>query len=200
MILSYPLQISIAGNFDTSVRDSAGREVMHSTIDYLRSMDYLVYTDRSRASQLYRIKVYPLHQGFVRWDFLDASGRLVGAGRRAPLRDLLQRNFEILTNEAPEYRIRRGRYRRPMPDSLLSRIPVLGTMISRWPRNAYLAERLLGSGDVGQVVMRMGSLSALSGGKYEIVKLDAGLSREDEERLLLGFLTASTWAVNRPDG
>lgn len=197
MILSYPLQVTIAGNFSTSVRDSVGQEMMHSTIDYLKSMDFLVYTDKGRTRPLYRIKVHPLQRGFVRWDFLDSSGRLLGGGRRKPL-DLLQRDFEITSNEVTEYRIRLGRYRRSSPDSLLARLPVLGTAVSHWPLSAYLAERVDASGDVGATVMRMGSRPSLLRKMYEIVKLDMSLSHADEERLLLGFLTVTSWLVGRP--
>ena len=197
MILSYPLQVTIVGNFDTSVRDSVGEQMMYSTIDYLKSMDFLVYTDKGRTTPLYRIKVYPLHRGFVRWDFLDSSGKLLGGGRRKPL-DMLQRNFEILDNDVTKYRIRRGRYRRSSPDSLLARLPVLGTVVSHWPLSAYLAERVDASGGVGATVMRMGSRPSLLRRMYEVEKLEMSLSQAEEERILLGFLTVTSWLVGHP--
>jgi len=197
VILSYPLQVTIVGNFDTSVRGSVGEQMMYSTIDYLKSMDFLVYTDKGRTTPLYRIKVYPLQRGFVRWDFLDSSGKLLGGGKRKPL-DMLQRNFEILDNDVTKYRIRRGRYRRSSPDSLLTRLPVLGTVVSHWPLSAYLAERVDASGGVGATVMRMGSRPSLLRRMYEVEKLDMSLSQAEEERILLGFLTVTSWLVGRP--
>jgi hypothetical protein len=167
-----------------SVRDANDAEVMYVRQKLFKLREEInIFADASQSQRIYGIKADQVLDWSARYHFSDAMGQNLGALKRHGAASLWKASYDLLFGDQVEFQIREESALVRFLDAVLGEIPFLGMFTGYLFNPAYRVTR----NNLNSPVMRMVKRPSLLEKNFQIEKVDASLTKEEEERLLLGL-------------
>lgn len=194
--MSYPLTIRfkvLAVARQMSVEDTTGRLLMYVKQKAFKLREAItVFADREQTQALYQIKADRIIDWSATYHISDAAGAALGAIRQQGMRSLWRTRYDILRGENIVFEVREENPWAKVGDHFLGEIPILGFFAGYLFHPKYLIRTA-----AGDDVLRITKQPALFEGRFEVTRIPAALSPEDERLLLIGAVTAVMLEKNR---
>ncbi|HEX9923993.1 MAG TPA: hypothetical protein VGD99_15150 [Anaerolineae bacterium] len=190
--MNYPLKMNfkvLAIAPQIFVRDAHGTELMYVKQKLFKLKEAInVFADQAQTRQLYTIKADRVIDFSARYNFADSQGMNLGAIKRRGMRSIWKASYDLLEGDQVKFHIQEENAFVKIMDGLFGEIPIVG-MFSGYVFNpAYLVTRP-GTNEVsGPTVMRLAKEPAFLESSFSIEKIDPGLTKQEEEQLLLGLM------------
>ena len=146
--------------------------------------DINVYADESQTQLRFNIKADRVIDFSAKYNFTDASGRLLGSIKRQGMRSLWRTHYQIFdANDRQVLEIHEENAWVKVIDAVIGEIPILGMFTGYLFNPAYIVSITDNS-----PVARLQKQPAFFEGKFQL-SAEAQLSENDETLILLGVLT-----------
>lgn len=191
--MNYPLKMNfkiLAVAPQIFVRDANGMEIMYVKQKLFKLKEAInVFADQSQTSQLYTIKADRVIDFSARYNFTNHQGMGLGAVKRQGMRSLWKASYDVLEGDNILFHIQEENALVKVMDGCFGEIPIVG-MFSGYVFNpAYLVTRPGSvSGGTDRVVMRLAKEPAFLESSFSVEKIDPGLSKTEEEQILLSLM------------
>jgi len=187
--LEFPLKMTfkvLAFGPQISVRDAGDREILyvHQKLFKLKE-EINLFSDHTRSQQLYGIKADRVFDWSARYRFTDQAGSELGSVKRHGTRSLWRASYDVLDGERIEFQIQEANPWVKLADSLLGELPIIGMFTGYFLHPVYLVTR---GEQAGGAVLRMTKKPSFLERNYYLERVGAGLTPDEEERLLLSLL------------
>jgi hypothetical protein len=185
--MNYPLTLSfklLTLGTRLSVRDAGGNLIAFVRPKRFKlKEDINVFADENQTRLLYNIKADRVIDFSARYNFTDASGRVLGSIKRQGMRSLWKTNYQISdAGDRQIFEIHEENAWVKVIDALVGEIPVLGMFTGYMFNPAYIVSR-----EGGAPVVRLQKQPAFFESKFE-VSMQAQLSQNEESLILLGIV------------
>jgi len=190
--MNYPLKMNfkiLAIAPQIFVRDAQGAELMYVKQKLFKLKEAInIFADQAQTRQLYTIKADRVIDFSARYNFADSQGMNLGAVKRRGMRSLWSASYDVLEGDQVKFHIQEENAFVKIMDGLFGEIPIVG-MFSGYVFNpAYLVTRPGTNGATGTTVMRLAKEPAFLESSFSIEKIDPGLTKQEEEQILLGLM------------
>ncbi|MFL5576893.1 MAG: hypothetical protein ACJ79S_13085 [Gemmatimonadaceae bacterium] len=186
-MIAYPLQLTFkvpAIAPQISVTDAAGRLLLYVKQKAFKLKEKVtVYEDAAQTRPLYTIAADRVIDISAQYEITTASGGRLGAVKRRGMRSIWKAHYDVLRDGAAVMTIREENAWTKVLDGLLGEVPVLGMFTGYFFHPAYVVARPDGAG-----LLRVAKQPAFFEGRYEITKLGAASSAEEELALLSALM------------
>ena len=194
--MSYPLLVRfkvLAIARQLSVEDSSGRLLMYVKQKAFKLREAItVYADEAQTRALYRINADRIIDFSATYTISDANGEEIGAIRQKGMRSIWRTRYEILRAGNVVFDVQEENPWAKVGDHFLGEIPIIGFFAGYLFHPRYLIRKTGGT-----EVLRATKKPAFFEGRFEIERLPAQLSPEEERLLLIGSVTAVLLEKNR---
>ncbi len=194
--MNYPIKLSfklLAIASQIYVRDANGQLIGYVKQKLLKlKEDINVFADEQQTQHLYKIKADRVIDFSAKYNFSDATGRLLGSIKRKGMRSIFKAHYMIFdSNENQTMEIHEENGWIKVVDSLLGEVPILGMFTGYFFNPSYIVSRMDGT-----QVARLKKQPAFMEGIFELEPL-VPIPAEDEAELLLSVLTMTLLERNR---
>ncbi|MBK6751862.1 MAG: hypothetical protein KA956_06070 [Pyrinomonadaceae bacterium] len=194
--MNYPIKLSfklLAIASQIYVRDANGQLIGYVKQKLLKlKEDINVFADEQQTQHLYKIKADRVIDFSAKYNFSDATGRLLGSIKRKGMRSIFKAHYMIFdSNEIQTMEIHEENGWIKVVDSLLGEVPILGMFTGYFFNPSYIVTRMDGT-----QVARLKKQPAFMEGIFELEPL-VPIPAEDEAELLLSVLTMTLLERNR---
>ena len=186
-MMNYPLELTfklLAFGNQVFIKDAAGHTVAYvkQKIFTLKS-DITVFADETETRPLYYIKAEKVFAVSPKFNFTDASGKVLGAVQQQGVRSLWRAHFDIFNGQAttPQLTVTEANPWLKVADHLLTEIPIVGLFHNYILHPAYNLDR-----GTGTTVLRLEKKPSLIGRRFAIERL-AEVQPDEEEAALLSL-------------
>ncbi|MBK7934354.1 MAG: hypothetical protein IPK01_12885 [Acidobacteria bacterium] len=194
--MNYPIKLSfklLAIASQIYVRDANGQLIGYVKQKLLKlKEDINVFADEQQTQHLYKIKADRVIDFSAKYNFSDATGRLLGSIKRKGMRSIFKAHYMIFdSNEIQTMEIHEENGWIKVVDSLLGEVPILGMFTGYFFNPSYIVTRMDGTQGA-----RLKKQPAFMEGIFELEPL-VPIPAEDEAELLLSVLTMTLLERNR---
>lgn len=194
--MNYPIKLSfklLAIASQIYVCDANGQLIGYVKQKLLKlKEDINVFADEQQTQHLYKIKADRVIDFSAKYNFSDATGRLLGSIKRKGMRSIFKAHYMIFdSNEIQTMEIHEENGWIKVVDSLLGEVPILGMFTGYFFNPSYIVTRMDGT-----QVARLKKQPAFMEGIFELEPL-VPIPAEDEAELLLSVLTMTLLERNR---
>ncbi|HEY9909773.1 MAG TPA: hypothetical protein V6D18_19450 [Thermosynechococcaceae cyanobacterium] len=162
------------------VTDAQGQVVLFVKQKLFRLKEVInICADVEQKQLLYQIKADRIIDFSARYNFIDPSGRTIGAVKRRGLKSFWHAHYDILNGDTPAFTIQEENPWVKVVDSLLSQIPLVGMFSGYFFNPVYVVSRVSGG-----VVMRLEKRPSFLSRVFIVKQVDRLNSTEETEALL----------------
>lgn len=186
--MKYPIELSfklLAIASQIYIRDASGQLTGYVKQKLFKlKEDINIFADEGQTQHLFNIKADRVFDFSAKYNFTDASGRLLGAIKRQGMRSLWKANYEIFdATSNPVMKINEENGWVKVVDSLVGELPIVGMFTGYFFNPSYIISRTDGT-----QVARLQKQPAFFEGKFQLSEIGQ-LNEEEEVRVLLSALT-----------
>lgn len=186
--MNYPITLTfklLALASQIYVRDANGNLLGYVKQKLLKlKEDINVYADENQTQLLFNIKADRVIDFSARYNFTDASGRLLGSIKRQGMRSLWRTHYQISdAGDRQVMEIHEENAWVKVIDAVVGEIPVLGMFTGYLFNPAYIVSRTDNTR-----LARLQKQPAFFEGKFQL-STEAQLAQNEESLVLLGVLT-----------
>jgi uncharacterized protein YxjI len=194
--MTYPLKLRfkrIALARQLSVEDSSGRLLMYVKQKAFKLREAItVFADREQTNPLYYINADRVIDFSATYQITDGANTRIGSVRQQGMRSLWRARFTISRDGAPVFELKEENPWSRVGDHFFGEIPIVGIFAGYIFNPSYL----ISTAD-GTDVLRITKKPAFLEGVFEISRLPAPLSAENERLLLIGAVSVVVLEKNR---
>lgn len=193
--MQYPLELtfklwSLAPQL--LVKDATGNSVFCIRQKLFKLKEAIgVFADVERTQLRYEIKADRIIDFSARYNFLDATGKTVGAVKRHGMKSLWRARYDIYNGEQVVFTISEKNPWIKVADSLLAEVPILGLFTGYFFNPSYLVNR-----PDGKTVVYLEKRPAFLSRIFTIKKVDQ-LNDTEENQVLLSLVMMILLERNR---
>ena len=186
--MNYPITLTfklLALASQIYVRDANGNLLGYVKQKLLKlKEDINVFADENQTQLLYNIKADRVIDFSAKYNFTDASGKLLGSIKRQGMRSLWRTNYQISdADDRQLMEIHEENAWVKVIDALVGEIPIVGMFTGYLFNPAYIVSR-----EDKSPVARLQKQPAFFEGKFELAS-QAQMSESEEPLVFLGVLT-----------
>jgi len=186
--MNYPITLTfklLALASQIYVRDANGNLLGYVKQKLLKlKEDINVFADENQTQLLYNIKADRVIDFSAKYNFTDASGKLLGSIKRQGMRSLWRTNYQISdADDRQLMEIHEENAWVKVIDALVGEIPIVGMFTGYLFNPAYIVSR-----EDKSSVARLQKQPAFFEGKFELAS-QAQMSESEEPLVFLGVLT-----------
>ena len=186
--MSYPLTLRfkiLAIARQLSVRDSDGRLLMYVKQKAFKLKEAItVFADEAQTQPLYRIAADRIIDFSATYTISDEQGTEIGAIRQKGARSLWRSHYEIVRDGELVFTATEENPWSKVANTLFEGIPLVGALSGYVFHPSYRI-----STNTGQGVVRIRKQGAFLESLFDIDRLGAAISAEDERLMLIGTVT-----------
>jgi uncharacterized protein YxjI len=194
--MSYPLTIRfkvLAIARQLSVEDAGGRLLMYVKQKAFKLKEAItVFADEEQRRALYHINADRIIDFSARYAISDAGGQQIGAVRQQGMRSIWRTRYEVVRGDDVVFEVQEENPWAKVGDHFLGEIPLLGVLAGYLFHPKYLISQAGGA-----AVLRATKQPAFFESRFEVERLPATLSAEDERLLLIAAVTVVLLEKNR---
>jgi hypothetical protein len=194
--MSYPLTLRfkrIALARQLSVEDAGGQLLMYVKQKAFKLREAItVFADREQSRPLYYINADRVIDFSATYQITDAASTRLGSVRQQGMRSLWRARFTISRDGAPVFELKEENPWSRVGDQFFGEIPIIGLLAGYIFNPRYL----ISTAD-GAEVLRVTKQPALLEGLFEMQRLPAPLSADNERLLLIGAVAIIVLEKNR---
>ncbi len=181
--LTFEFKIGTLAN-DFIVNDEKGNVVAYVRQKMFKfKEDVIVFTDDSKATELYRIRADKWIDFNTNYSFTQSNGEYMGSVGRRGMRSLWKASYHIFDEEKnEEYSIQEENPWAKIGDALLGEIPVLSIFTGYLFNPKYLVKTTVGS-----PMIRLSKQPSFFGRRFKLEDL-GNIPPEDSERVMLSLM------------
>jgi len=173
---------TLANDFIATDANGTGIAYVRQKLFKLKE-DISVYSDESKAHEVYRIKADRWLDFSAAYSFYDSTGKEFGKIARKGWRSIWKAEYDIIDqNGEVQYQITEESAWVKVIDSLFGQIPILGIFSGYFFNPAYLLKN-----KADELIVKLKKQPSFWGREFEIDKIGP-LDNDDDDRILLGLM------------